>query len=199
MRKRFLSVIGGAAVGLATPTLAYAHPGHEHGGFASGLLHPLTGVDHVLAMVLVGLIAAQIGGRALYLLPLSFVSMMIAGGVLGIAGLPLEYVELGIAASLIIFGLLVATNVRVPLLLASPLTGAFAIFHGYAHGAEMPAGAGGITYVAGFVLATIILHGLGIAGWYAAARFKTHFSFLARLFGGGAAVVGFVLAAAVLP
>ncbi len=145
------------------PAFAHAHTGAgDTSGFAHGFSHPLLGLDHLLAMIAIGLWAAQIGGRALWAVPLTFVAAMAAGGALGIAGLPLFLIEQGIATSVLLLGVLIALAVRVPLALSAPLAGLFAIFHGYAHGAEMPANASGLIYATGFMLATALLHGVGI-------------------------------------
>jgi urease accessory protein len=146
------------------PSLAQAHPGwpgHTH-GFANGLAHPLTGLDHILAMVAVGLWAAQRGGRALWAVPLAFVSVMALGGIFGLMGGALPFVETGIATSVLVLGVLIAASVRLPLLMSVLIVGLFALFHGYAHGAEMPATASGLDYGMGFILATVSLHLAGI-------------------------------------
>jgi urease accessory protein len=146
------------------PTAAFAHTGVGDGhGFVHGFAHPIGGLDHVLAMVTVGLFAWQLGGRALWLVPASFVLAMTAGGVIGMAGIPMPFVELGIAASVLVLGVMVAVGVKAPLAIAMGLVGAFAIFHGHAHGTEMPLDALGAAYAAGFVLATALLHAGGIA------------------------------------
>ncbi|MBX3523481.1 MAG: HupE/UreJ family protein [Xanthobacteraceae bacterium] len=150
---------------LLAPSVALAHSGpavHTH-GFVQGFLHPLGGLDHVLAMVAVGLLAAHLGGRALVLVPASFVSLMALGGTLGFAGIVLPYTELAIALSVIVLGALVAFRANLSLALASTIAGGFAIFHGYAHGAELPAGASSLSYAVGFLLATALLHLAGIA------------------------------------
>jgi urease accessory protein len=146
------------------PTAALAHSGvgHVH-GFAQGFLHPLGGVDHVLAMVTVGVFAWQLSGRALWLVPATFVLAMAAGGALGIAGVELPLVEFGIATSVVVLGAIVALKVRTPLAVAMGVVGAFAVFHGHAHGTEMPPDALGAAYAAGFLLATALLHAGGIA------------------------------------
>jgi urease accessory protein len=146
------------------PNLASAHilPGTTH-GFQDGLLHPLTGWDHLLAMVAVGLWAAQHRGRALWLIPLSFVSVMLLGGILGFAGVSMAGVELAIAISVLALGCLVATVTRFTPSLSMAIVGTFALFHGYAHGHEMPAAVGALPFSVGFVAATALLHGLGIA------------------------------------
>jgi urease accessory protein len=145
--------------------MAQAHTsGLPHMDFATGLTHPLSGLDHILAMVAVGLWAAQRGGRALWLVPLTFVLTMAAGGVLGFLGIALPYIELGIAGSVLILGILVALASRLSLTASMALVGLFAIFHGYAHGAEMAAEASALWYSLGFMLATAMLHlsGIGI-------------------------------------
>jgi urease accessory protein len=155
------------------PSLAQAHPGmpgHTH-GFSNGLLHPLTGLDHICAMVAVGLWAAQRGGRALWLVPLTFVSIMVVGGILGMGGVGIPYVEQGIAASVLVLGIFIAAAVRLPLAASMAIVGLFAIFHGYAHGAEMPGSASGFAYGIGFVVATACLHLSGISLGLIAQRF----------------------------
>ncbi|MBV9066587.1 MAG: HupE/UreJ family protein, partial [Methylobacteriaceae bacterium] len=145
------------------PSAAFAHVGlGDTSGIAHGFMHPLSGADHVLAMVAVGLFAARLGGRALWLVPLSFVAMMVFGGVLGIAGVDLPYVEIAIGLSVVVLGLVVAAQVNPPLAIAMAVVGSFAIFHGHAHGAEMPETASGLAYGAGFVIATALLHAIGI-------------------------------------
>jgi urease accessory protein len=131
-------------------------------GFSHGFGHPFSGLDHILAMVAVGLFAANLGGRALWLVPLSFVAMMAAGGALGIAGVDMPFVEIGIAASVIVLGLAVAMQWYLPVAGAMALVGFFAVFHGHAHGAEMPTDASGLAYGMGFLFATAILHLVGI-------------------------------------
>jgi urease accessory protein len=145
------------------PNLASAHilPGTSH-GFQDGLLHPLTGWDHLLAMIAVGLWAAQQRGRAMWLIPLSFVGMMLLGGILGLVGVTMPGAELAIAISVLALGGLVATATRFTPSLSMCVVGIFALFHGYAHGHEMPASASAISFSVGFVAATALLHGLGI-------------------------------------
>jgi len=146
---------------LASPT--FAHTGEASGGFLAGLSHPIFGPDHVVAMVAVGLWGAFLGYPAIWLLPIVFPLVMAFGGVLGILGVPLPAVETGIASSAIILGLMVALAARPPLWIAAVLVGAFAIFHGYAHGRELPVGANAVAFSAGFVIATGLLHLTGIA------------------------------------
>ena len=154
-----------AAAVTLLPTAALAHPGigGDAHGFAQGFAHPLGGLDHVLAMVTVGIFAWQLGGRALWLVPASFVVAMAAGGALAMLGVPLPHVELGVAFSVIVLGAVVALGVKAPLAIAMGLVGLFAVFHGHAHGSEMPLDAAGGAYGAGFVLATALLHMAGIA------------------------------------
>jgi urease accessory protein len=156
------------AAGVAASVVAGAAPASAHGGgdvaqgFVGGFLHPLTGPDHVAAMVAVGLWGTVLGAPALWLLPVAFPLVMAAGGVLGIAGVPVPRVEIGIAVSAIVLGLMVAFAIRAPLAVAVAIVAVFAIFHGYAHGAELPPGVDAIAFSAGFVIATGLLHLAGI-------------------------------------
>ena len=140
------------------------HAGHEVGGIGWGLAHPFTGLDHLLAMVAVGLWAVQLGGRALWMLPLGFVSAMAVGGAFGMSGVVLPQVEPMILGSALVLGAAVAMAVRLPIAASVAIVAASAFFHGQAHGAEMPAGANGWMTVVGFVLATAALHGAGVGG-----------------------------------
>jgi urease accessory protein len=143
---------------------AWAHEGGgQAAGFVSGLLHPVSGLDHVLAMVAVGLWGAQLGAPAIWLLPVAFPLVMAFGGFLGLMGVPVPGVEIGIALSAVLLGVVVATQSRPPLAVAVALVGFFAVFHGHAHGTELPAGASGLLYSVGFVIATGLLHATGIA------------------------------------
>ncbi len=142
---------------------AGAHTDSMSGGFAGGLAHPLFGPDHVAAMVAVGLWGAFLGPPAIWLLPIVFPMVMAGGGVMGILGLALPGVEIGIALSAVMLGLMVALAVRPPLWIAAALVGAFAVFHGHAHGAELPPGVDAVAYSVGFVVATGLLHLAGIA------------------------------------
>ena len=177
--------VAAAAILVAIPGAALAHPGHDAGGFAHGLVHPLGGLDHVLAMVAVGLYAALPGRRALWLVPATFVGVMAIGGALGAAGYPLPYVETGIALSVIVLGLAVALRVSLPTLAAMALAGLFAIFHGHAHGTEMPQDAAALSYAAGFMLATALLHMAGIALGAAIGRIGDAYGVAAYRLGGG--------------
>lgn len=136
------------------------------GGFSSGFMHPVLGWDHVLAMVAVGLWGAFLGGTALWVLPVVFPFVMTIGGALGIAGVPLPAVETGIAVSALVLGCMVLGAVRPPLWLAAVIVGIFAIFHGHAHGTELPGAVSPLAYSLGFVVATGLLHLCGIAFGY---------------------------------
>lgn len=145
-----------------TPVLAHAHPGHDASSFAAGVSHPIHGLDHILAMLAVGLWAVQLGGRAKWLVPASFVSVMALGGALGMAGVAVPFAEQGILASVLILGVMIAAAVRLPLAASMAVVGLFALCHGHAHGLEMPGTAAGLAYGSGFVLATALLHAAGI-------------------------------------
>lgn len=182
------------------PTVASAHVGvGDTHGFVHGFSHPLSGIDHILAMVAVGLVAAQLGGRALWLVPLTFVSAMAVAGVLGIAGVGLPHVEIGIGMSVVVLGLAVAFQLNIPTLAAMGLVGFFAIFHGHAHGAEMPESTSGLAYGVGFVCATALLHvvaiGLGLAIGYTGQKYSRQ---IVQLGGGAMAVAGILILARIL-
>lgn len=181
--------MGLAAMLVLQPMVAMAHPGHGlHVDAVQGLLHPLTGLDHVLAMLAVGVFAAQLGGRALWAVPAAFVLAMVAGGALGYLGLPLPMVEPGIALSVIVMGLAVAFGVRLPLAPAMALVAAFAVFHGHAHGAE--AGGSFLGYAAGFVIATAALHLAGIVLGRALAVHATRLAGATGALAGAALLLG---------
>jgi len=152
-----------AAFLMLTSVGAYAHviPGDVH-GFGSGLAHPFSGLDHILAMTAVGLWAAQLGGRARWLVPASFLGVMAIGGALGMAGLRVPFTEEGILLSILVLGILIAVAARFPVAVSMVIVGLLAFFHGHSHGAEMPANAVGYAYGAGFMLATASLHAFGI-------------------------------------
>lgn len=151
---------------LLIATAAMAHPHHAHlddyGSFMSGLLHPFFGLDHVLAMVAVGLWASLLGGRALIVVPAAFVGVMAAGFLLALGGVELPFVEPFILASIIVIGLMVALALPVPVIIGAVVVGFFALFHGHAHGEEMGA-ATMAAYGAGFLISTAVLHAAGIA------------------------------------
>jgi len=153
--------VAAAALAIAVPAAAHTGTGLA-GGFASGFLHPFSGFDHLLAMVSVGLWGAFLGRPLIVALPVIFPTVMALGGVLGIAGVSLPPVELGIAMSVLVLGAMIAGAVRAPIWLASLIVAIFAIFHGYAHGKELPSAADPVGYSAGFVLATGMLHVVGI-------------------------------------
>ncbi len=158
----FITLATIAVTTIAVPSVASAHPGHEGAGFVHGLLHPLGGVDHILAMVAVGLFAARLGGRALWLVPASFVTAMGIAGVIGMTGVALPHVEAGIALSILVLGAAIAFETTMPVAAAMALVAFFAVFHGYAHGAEMPETMSGLAYGGGFLAATAALHAAGI-------------------------------------
>jgi len=149
---------------LILSSTAFAHTGEGiSGGFLSGFLHPIAGLDHVTAMVAVGILGAFLGRPAIWVLPVVFPLVMAFGGILGIMGVPIPYIETGIAASSIVLGLIIVLALKMPLWVASVLVGAFAIFHGHAHGTELPGAANPLAYSIGFVISTGVLHLAGIA------------------------------------
>lgn len=160
-----MAIRGLLAAGLALAAgAALAHDGDiAGGGFLTGFLHPILGWDHVAAMVAVGLWGAFLGPPAIWLLPVTFPLVMAFGGALGVAGVPIPGIEAGIAASALVIGLAVLLAWRPPLVLAAVVVAAFAIFHGHAHGTEMPMAASPLAYAAGFVIGTGLLHLAGIA------------------------------------
>ena len=160
LAKRALVAMSLAAI--ASSAFAHVQTG-QAAGLLAGLLHPVSGLDHVLAMVAVGLWGAQLGAPAIWLLPVTFPIVMALGGFLGLLGVPLPGVEVGIAASAILLGAAVMTERRLPLVAAAALVGFFAVFHGHAHGTELPPGQSGLLYSLGFVVATGCLHAVGIA------------------------------------
>ena len=189
-----------ARAGLATalfltPSLAFAHTGvGDAHGFSHGFLHPLTGLDHLLAMVTVGILAFQLGGRALWAVPATFVVVMALGGALGITDVPLPFVETAIAVSVVVLGAMVAFGIKAPLAVAMAVAGLFAVFHGFAHGAEMPVDASGLGYGAGFLLATALLHLAGIGLGMGIARMgDRHGQGWVRGAGAAVAVAGLVI------
>jgi urease accessory protein len=195
MRRAVLTTL--SAVFVFAPTFALAHAGHDTGGLMHGFIHPIAGIDHVLAMVAVGVLAAQLGGRASWLVPLGFVGVMAVAGAIGMAGIQLPFSEVGIALSVIVLGLSVAFRLSPPVLAATALVGFFAVFHGHVHGAEIPAGASGIPYAAGFVGATAMLHAVGVGvgllvGWEGGALSRR----LVQAGGGAMALFGLVVLAA---
>jgi urease accessory protein len=180
---------------IAVPTVASAHPGHEGAGFVHGLLHPLGGLDHILAMVAVGLFAARLGGRALWLVPASFVTAMALAGAVGMTGFALPHVEAGIALSILVLGAAIALETTMPVAAAMALVAFFAVFHGYAHGAEMPETASGLAYGGGFLAATAALHAAGVGLGLVIGRGEVVSRRILQIGGGAAALTGAALLA----
>jgi urease accessory protein len=175
-------------VGLLGPLAAAGHTGiGTPAGFGSGLGHPLGGADHLLAMIAVGLWAAQLGGRAVLVVPAAFVTLMTVGGMLAVSGIHVPYVEQGVAASVLILGMLIAAALRFPLAVSGLVVGLFAVFHGHAHGAEMPPGGDALPYGLGFALTTALLHAVGIG---CATVLRAVHSERAIRMAGGAIVLG---------
>ena len=154
-----LVVIAASTIG---PAHAHVAQGDVAGGLIAGLRHPILGFDHVIAMVAVGIWGAQLGRPAIYVLPITFPLVMAGGGVLGVMAVPIPGIETGIAASALVLGAMIALAARPPLVVTALIVAVFAIFHGYAHGAELPAAANAVSYAFGFVVATGLLHATGI-------------------------------------
>lgn len=196
--KKLVSSSAAAIMLTVLSTSAEAHTFGSHGaGLANGFVHPLSGLDHLLAMVTVGIWAAQRGGKAIWLMPLVFMTAMLAGGVLGMLQVELPAVELGIAASLMLFGSLVALALRPALGTGALMVAAFAVFHGHAHGLEMPEAAAPVAYTAGFVVATALLHAAGVGVAYLASLrhdFKNAGEWFIRMAGGAVAGYGVLVA-----
>jgi urease accessory protein len=181
-----------AALLVATGSV-FAHPGHEHASsFMTGFSHPMGGLDHLLAMVAIGLWAASIGGRALWAIPVAFVVTMLLGGGLAVAGLNVPFVEQGILLSVIILGALVLFAKRLPTAVCVAIAGGFALFHGAAHGMEMPLSANGLQYALGFALATAGLHVVGLGVGQVMAKIGTPLA--TRISGSLIATAGLFLA-----
>jgi urease accessory protein len=161
---RTLKTIVFSVLAASLPQIAIAHEGASlpYGSYLAGLTHPVLGLDHFLAMVSVGIVSAQIGGRAIWTVPGTFVLIMAVGGVLGFIDVGLTAIEVGIAFSVLVLGCTIAADKKVPVVFAMCAVGVFAIFHGYAHGAEMPEVANAFTYVAGFMTGTVLLHIMGV-------------------------------------
>lgn len=177
------------------PALAIAHTGHEHtSSFMTGFMHPLGGLDHLLAMLAVGLWAATLGGRASFIVPLAFVGAMLFGGGIAIAGTQVPFVEQGIILSVILMGALLITTKRFSIIVCAAIAGLFALFHGAAHGIEMPLSNNGALYAAGFAIATALLHSVGIGFGVVISRFQAPVA--TRLIGSVIALTGVFLAIA---
>lgn len=189
MNRVFPALLALFAVAAASPALAHTGVGSTS-GFASGFSHPLFGLDHFLAMIAVGVWASLMGGRALWLVPAAFVLVMALGGIGGVFGVPLPGVELMIAASVVLLGLLIALRARPATIAAMAVVGLFALFHGHAHGTEMHEGVSGLTYGLGFMAATALLHAAGIGIGLLLARLPEP---VVRVGGGAVAVVGLSL------
>ncbi len=186
--------LGIAALMLSGAALAHPAPGQAHthlSGLLAGLAHPFTGIDHLLAMLAVGLWAGQSGGRATWAVPAGFVVLMAVAGIAALAGLSVPVIEPGILASLIALGLALAAAVRVPAVIGAAGVGVFAFFHGAAHGMEMPAANLALGYSCGFVLATILLHLSGVL--IARSFHRANLAILLRLAGAGIAATGAAL------
>lgn len=188
MRRVVLSILG---VVFFLPAMAHAHTG-DGGGFMAGLMHPVLGFDHLLAMLSVGILSAQMGGPAIWRVPFTFVLVMLGGGVLGINGVPLFSVELGIALSVLALGVAIALEKKLSSLLAMIFVGFFAIFHGHAHGTEMPSLSKPLFYACGFVVGTAGIHVVGVLIGIIADKLKDGGQLL-RYFGAGIAGIGFHL------
>lgn len=168
MTKRILTT---ALLMMAMMGGAEAHPDHGNAiGLMHGFIHPLTGWDHIVAMIAVGFFAATLSGRAVWAVPATFVAMMAVGGAWGMAAMPLPFVEIGIMTSVVVLVGVAVLRWNASLYAAMTLCGFFAVFHGFAHGAEMPTEAAGLTYAAGFIVATALLHGVGLAVGMFASR-----------------------------
>jgi urease accessory protein len=189
---RLLSLLAAlAAAAIATPAFAHVGAGATS-SFVSGFLHPLGGLDHITVMVAVGLWAALKGGRAIWIWPAAFVGVMLIGGALGMAGIGIPFVEPGILASVVTLGIFVVLAVDLPVWLGAVVIGAFAVFHGHAHGTEVPETAAGLEYMAGFAIATALLHVAGIGFAFGAARMNMRP--LVRMAGAACMVIGVALA-----
>ncbi len=184
----FLSLAAALCV-IAEPALAHDLDA-QGGGFGAGLAHPFSGIDHLLAMVAVGLWASQLGGRAVWAVPLSFFGAMLAGSALALAGIGMPHVEAGIATSVVLFGLLVGTSARMSVWASITLVSLFAAFHGHAHAKELPQAASAAAYGGGFSLATMALLALGVGIGEAAKG--TH-AIALRAMGTGVAATGIAL------
>src|SRR6202142_762181 len=189
---RFIPLVLAALAMVIVPRTAFAHIGvGSTASFAAGVAHPFSGLDHIAVMVAVGLWAALKGGRALWIWPAAFVGVMLVGGALGMAHVPIPLVEPGILASVVALGLLVAVAADLPFGVGAIIIGAFALLHGHAHGTEVPENAGGLEYMAGFALATAGLHGIGIG---LALGLGPRFRGLVRAAGALCAMIGLGLA-----
>ncbi|MCK5167078.1 MAG: HupE/UreJ family protein [Rhodospirillaceae bacterium] len=191
--KRLFFVIAAILALVSSPVLAHTGAGSVS-DISAGFGHPIGGIDHVLAMLAVGILAAQLGGKSLWFVPAAFVGMMVVGGLLGISGVPVPFVELGIVGSIIVLGGAIAAGRKIPMSLAMSMVGLVAIFHGHAHGTEMPANISAIEYSIGFIAATSLLHAFGISLIIGARKVaKETASIAIRVSGGSIAVTGAAL------
>ncbi|MCP4001541.1 MAG: HupE/UreJ family protein [Gammaproteobacteria bacterium] len=189
--KLFLPLVSLIALLSSGAVLAHDGASLPYGSFMGGLTHPVLGLDHFLAMVSVGVVSAQIGGRAVWTVPLTFVLVMLFGGLLGWLYVGFTAVEVGIAISVLALGFAIAADQKLPVSLVMTVVGFFAIFHGYAHGAEMPTVANPYTYAAGFMAGTAVLHILGLVSGDIARHYQRG-KLLLRFSGGAIASVGAV-------
>jgi len=185
------TLLGFTIVALMLPSLSYAHQA-TGGGFIAGLSHPVLGFDHLLAMLSVGVLSAQMGGKSLWSVPVAFVSIMLVGGILGLNGVPLISVEMGISVSVLALGIALAVEKKLAPILAMAFVGFFAVFHGYAHGIEMPHLANPTLYALGFIIGTASIHITGVLVGIFAANIPNGVQFL-RYIGAGIAGIGFHL------
>lgn len=182
------------ASGALLPTFAFAHVGvGETSGFLHGLMHPVSGLDHICAMVAVGLWAAQMGGRSIWAVPITFVSVMVLGWVLGMSGVSMAFAESGIMLSVLMLGVFIAASVRLPLWLSSAIVGLFAMCHGHTHGTEMPGSTSSMMYAYGFILSTLFLHIVGVT--FGLVMHRQAQKNAVRLTGATIAIFGLYLAA----
>jgi len=188
--RKFISPL---VVILLFPSLVHAHESTSYDiGFVSGLSHPVLGFDHLLAMIAVGILSAQMGGKAIWKVPLTFILVMLIGGLLGMNGVPLFSVELGIAVSVLALGIALAAEKKLPIMLAMIFVGFFALFHGHAHGSEMPLLAEPALYACGFVAGTAGIHIAGVIIGLITQKFKQGPQLL-RYVGASIAGIGFHL------
>lgn len=193
MAVRALIALATLLASAAAPALAHTGAGSVS-GFAAGFGHPMGGLDHMLAMIAVGLLGASLGGRWMWALPATFIAVMVVGGIAGMSGAPLPLVELGIKGSVVVLGLAIVFGANVTGVAAAALVGVFALFHGHAHGTEMPASVAALEYGAGFVAATALLHAAGLGIGLSSGFLSGRTGVLARQAGGGAiAALGLVV------
>lgn len=176
-------------VALFTSLPLQAHELHSSGGFITGFNHPVLGFDHLLAMLCVGILSTQLGGRAIWTVPTAFVMFMLVGGILGLLSIPVPFVEIGIAISVLLLGLALAIDKKLPQILVMAFVGVFAVFHGHAHGVEMPQLANPVLYAFGFISGTATIHIVGVLLGMGMQRVSTQ-RYLMRMSGGFIALIG---------